>query len=116
MAGVSLFDEKNKKMVLITRPWRVQHHKTEQLIHNTMEQITPTIQRRGLTMETDAQELAVSLKTYRVRNGYTLPQLGKMWGTSRYTLMRIEAAKHVSWTTMYKVANQLIQAIQNEQH
>lgn len=80
-----------------------------------MEQITPTIQRRGLTMETDAQELAVSLKTYRVRNGYTLPQLGKMWGTSRYTLMRIEAAKHVSWTTMYKIANQLIQAIQNEQ-
>lgn len=78
------------------------------------EQITPTIKRRGLTMETDAQELAVSLKTYRVRNGFTLPQLGKMWGTSRYTLMRIEAAKHVSWVTMYKIANQLIQAIQNE--
>lgn len=79
-----------------------------------MEQITPTIERRGLTMETDAQELAVSLKTYRLRQGLTLPELGKMWGCSRYTLMRIEAAKHVSWTTMYKVASQLIRAIQDE--
>lgn len=79
-----------------------------------MEQITPTIERRGLTMETDAAELALSLKTYRLRQGLTLPELGKRWGCSRYTLMRIEAAKHVSWTTMYKVASQLIRAIQDE--
>lgn len=79
-----------------------------------MEQITPTVKREGLTMQTDAQELALSLKTYRLRNGLTLPELGKRWDCSRYTLMRIEAAKHVSWTTMYKVASQLIRAIQDE--
>ena len=80
-----------------------------------MELIKPTIERRGLTMETDAQELAVSLKTYRLRQGLSLPKLGELWGVSRYSLMRIEAGKHVSWMMMYKVANQLIKSIQNEE-
>jgi transcriptional regulator with XRE-family HTH domain len=66
-------------------------------------------------METDAQELAVSLKTYRLRQGLSLPKLGDLWGVSRYSLMRIEAGKHVSWMMMYKVANQLIKAIQNDE-
>lgn len=86
------------------------HHIKEQ----TMEQITPTIQRRGLTMETDIQELALALKTYRLRKGLTQEQLANRWGCSRYTIMRIEAGKKTTWEMAYRVFNSLMEALRTE--
>lgn len=79
------------------------------------EKITPIIKRKGLTMETDAQELAVSLKTYRLRQRLTQAELGVRWGCSRYTIMRIEGAQRVTWEMMYRVFNHLSDALLQEQ-
>lgn len=75
---------------------------------------TPTIRRRGLRMEADAEELAVSLKTYRLRQNKSQNDLANEWNCSRYTLMRMEAGKKVSWEMMYRVFNQLTAALQKE--
>ena len=75
---------------------------------------TPTIRRRGLQMVADVEELAVSLKTYRLRQNKSQNDLAKEWNCSRYTLMRMEAGKKVSWEMMYRVFNQLTVALQKE--
>ena len=65
-------------------------------------------------MEADVEELAVSLKTYRLRQNKSQNDLANEWNCSRYTLMRMEAGKKVSWEMMYRVFNQLTAALQKE--
>lgn len=65
-------------------------------------------------MDANAEELAMSLKTYRLRTGSTQEQLAQMWGCSRYTIMRLETCKRVSWEMTYKVYNNLMQALTKE--
>lgn len=72
------------------------------------------IKRNGIKMEADVEELAIQLKTYRLRAGLTQRQLSEQWGVSRYTLIRIENAYEVGWPTLYKVANKLITAVAEE--
>lgn len=74
----------------------------------------PQMKRRGLTMEADREEIAMSLKTYRLRSGKTQQCLADEWGVSRYTLIRLEACKHVSWEIMYRVYNMLLRSLERE--
>lgn len=70
------------------------------------------MQRVGVTMQAQREEMAVAIKTYRIRQGLTQQELGERWGVSRYTIMRAETAKDIGWVTAYKVFNQLV----DEQH
>ena len=86
---------------------------------NNMEQnnntITAELKQNGLSLETDTQKMAMSLKTYRLRHGLTQAELGIRWGCSRYTIMRIEGAQRVTWEMMYRVFNHLSDALLEEQ-
>ena len=77
----------------------------------TTGDLQPTMQRDGLSMTADKEQMAMSLKTYRLRQGFTQDKLGKRWGCSRYTIMRIEKGKPVTWEMMYRVFNELSKAL-----
>lgn len=83
-------------------------------IITTTGELQPTMQRDGLTMTADKEQMAMSLKTYRLRQGLTQDELGKRWGCSRYTIMRIEKGNPVTWEMMYRVFNELSQALLTE--
>lgn len=77
--------------------------------------VRATMERQGLTMETDVQEFAMALKTFRLRQGLSQQQLGERWGLSRYTILRAEKCKRVNWTTTYKLFNQLAKELRREE-
>lgn len=80
------------------------------------EIITPgTPQRVGLDLKIDREEMALSLKTYRIRQGLTQQQLGEFWGVSRFTIIRAEKAKPVSWEAAYRIFARLSAALRDEQ-
>lgn len=84
---------------------------------NTMTEdgrIEAKVKQRGLTIETDAVQLAMSLKTYRLRKGLTQSQLAAQWGCSRHTIMRLEGTKKTTWEMMYRVFNHLNEAMMQE--
>lgn len=80
-----------------------------------MEHIKATMTQRGLVLDTNAEQLAMSLKTYRLRHGMTQQQLAEKWGCSRYTIMRLETMKRVTWEMTYKIFNLLLIAIRAEE-
>ncbi len=82
---------------------------------NNTTTITAELKQNGLRLETDEQKMAMSLKTYRLRHGFTQEELGARWGCSRYTIMRIERAQRVTWEMMYRVFNHLSDALLEEQ-
>lgn len=79
-----------------------------------IEQIHVTMTRRGLVMDANAEELAMSLKTYRLRQDLTQEQLGKILGCSRWTIIRLEQCKRVRWETTYRIYNRLVQELAKE--
>lgn len=82
-----------------------------------MEQIKVEMKQNGLQMDVDKQEFALALKTWRLRQGFTQRQVGDMFGCSRYTIMRAEMAKDVTWEIAYrlfaKLANELRKEVGN---
>lgn len=80
----------------------------------TIEKIHATMTRRGLVMDANAEELAMSLKTFRLRQGLTQEQLAGRWGCSRWTIIRLEQCKRVSWETTYRIYNQLVKDMTKE--
>lgn len=81
---------------------------------STAVQDQPTGKQRGLSIEYDVEKFAMSLKTFRLRKNLSQKELGQKWGCSRYTIMRIETGKRITWEMMYKVYNQLLEAIAQE--
>lgn len=79
-----------------------------------MRTIKATMKQKGLTMETDVQEFALALKTWRLRQGLTQEQVGQRFGLSRYTILAIEKAHKVSWETAYKAFARLSQELTKE--
>lgn len=79
-----------------------------------MEQIKVSMQQQGLTMEADREQVAMALKTWRLRKGLTQQQVGDLFGMSRYTILRIEGAKPVTWEMAYKVFAKLAAALEKE--
>lgn len=79
------------------------------------EILTPiTPKREGLDLKIDREDMALSLKTYRLRQGLTQQQLGERWGVSRFTIIRAERAKPVSWEAAYRLFARLSVALRDE--
>lgn len=57
----------------------------------------------GISEEIDKQEFALSLKTWRLRQALTQRQVAKMFGTSRYTIIRAENAQPITWEMAYRL-------------
>lgn len=68
-----------------------------------MESIKVEMKVRGIGMDVDRNDFALALKTWRIRKGLTQTEAGQLLGTSRYTIIRIEKAKEISWPMAYRV-------------
>lgn len=90
-------------------------------ITRTMKQIKVEMKPKGLSMEIDKAEFALALKTWRLRQGLTQRQVAEKWNCSRFTIIRAEKAKNVTWEMAYrlfaKLSNELTkEAAGNEIH
>lgn len=56
-----------------------------------------------LKMEADKNEVALALKTWRLRKNLSQRELAQRWGMSRYTIMRAEAGKNITWEMAYRI-------------
>lgn len=79
-----------------------------------MEKIATTAKRKGLSVEINREEFALSLKTYRIRQQLTQKELADKWEVSRWTLLRAEKAKPISWATAYLLFAKLSRALEDE--
>lgn len=79
-----------------------------------MEQIKVEMKPNGLAMDVDKTEFALALKTWRLRAGLTQQQVGEKWGCSRYTIMRAEKAKDVTWEMAYRLFARLADELRKE--
>lgn len=79
-----------------------------------MNKIEVKMERVGLTMDIDKEAFAVALKTWRLRNGLTQAQAGEKWGLSRYTIMRAESGKNITWETAYRMFARLSEELRKE--
>lgn len=80
-----------------------------------MKTIKVKMKQKGLTMETDKNEFALALKTWRLRSGLTQQQAGEKFGCSRYTIMRAENAKNVTWEMAYRLFAKLSKELSKEE-
>ena len=80
-----------------------------------MKKIQVEFKPDGITMDTDREQFALALKTWRLRAGLTQNQVADRWGTSRYTIIKCENAKPVSWPQAYKIFAQLAKELKNEE-
>ena len=53
------------------------------------------------------QEVGLELVKFRIRAGLTQEHLAQRWGMSRYTILRAEKGKPVSWKFTYNIAAKL---------
>lgn len=79
-----------------------------------MEQIKVEMKQNGLSMEADKNEFALALKTWRLRKGLTQSQVAASWGCSRYTIMRAENARQVTWEMAYRLFAKLSDELRKE--
>lgn len=79
-----------------------------------MEKIVAEMKREGVTMDVDRQQFALALKTWRLRANLTQRQVGEMWNTSRYTIMKAEKANPISWEQAYKLFAHLSEELRKE--
>ncbi len=86
----------------------------EQLNFKAMEEVKVTMKPNGLSMEIDKQEFALALKTWRLRQGLTQEQVGKMWNCSRWTIMRAESGKNITWQMAYRMFAKLSHELRKE--
>lgn len=76
--------------------------------------IKAEIKKKDLSMEVDRQDFALALKTWRLRSGLTQIEVAKKWGCSRYTILRAEAAKGLTWEMAYKLFARLSEELRKE--
>lgn len=79
-----------------------------------MKQIKVEMKRQGLEMEINQQDFAMALKTWRLRQGLTQQEVGNRWGCSRFTIIRAERAKNVTWEMAYKLFAKLAGELEKE--
>lgn len=79
-----------------------------------MEQIKVEMKPNGLQMDCDKNEFALALKTWRLRQGLTQSEVGQKFGCSRYTIMRAENAKQVTWEMAYRLFAKLADQLRKE--
>lgn len=69
---------------------------------------------QGLSMDVDRESVALAIKTYRLRNGLTQVGLAKKWGCSRWTILRAESGKAISWQVAYRIFARLAEDLKQE--
>lgn len=79
-----------------------------------MKKIEVKMEPNGLEMDVNRQEFALALKTWRLRRGLTQKQVGDAWDVSRWTIMRAESARDVTWETAYRLFAKLSQELRKE--
>lgn len=79
-----------------------------------MKKIEVKMEARGLEMDVNKQEFALALKTWRLRNALTQKEAGERWGMSRFTIMRAESGKNITWEMAYKLFAKLSQELKKE--
>lgn len=80
-----------------------------------VEKITAHMKRKGIEMESDREEVALALKTWRLRKALTQKQVGQMFGVSRWTIMKVENAQAVTWEMAYRIFAKLSAELQREE-
>lgn len=81
----------------------------------TMKKIKVEFKQKGLSVDADREQFAMALKTWRLRQNLTQQQVAEKWGTSRYTIIKCETAKPVSWMQAYKIFAHLAEELKNEE-
>lgn len=79
-----------------------------------MKKIEVKMEQRGLGMEVDKEAFAMALKTWRLRQGLTQAQVGERWGCSRFTVLRAEGAKNLTWEMAYRLFAKLSEELRKE--
>lgn len=79
-----------------------------------LQPITVTMEPKGLEMDIDRQEFALALKTWRLRQGLTQKQVGERWGCSRYTILRAESGRNITWEQAYRLFAKLAGELKEE--
>lgn len=79
-----------------------------------MKQQEVTMKANGLSMEIDKQEFALALKTWRLRQDLTQKQVGEKFGCSRFTIMRAESGKDITWEMAYRLFAKLSEELRKE--
>lgn len=79
-----------------------------------MEQIKVEMKPKGLEMDVDKNEFALALKTWRLREGLTQREVAARFGCSRYTIMKAENARSVTWEMAYKMFAKLANELRKE--
>lgn len=79
-----------------------------------MKKIVVNMKVDGLEVDIDKKAFAMALKTWRLRRGLTQRQVGSMWGCSRYTIMRAEGGKNVTWEQAYRLFAKLSEELKKE--
>lgn len=79
-----------------------------------MDQIKVEMKPKGLTMDVDKNEFALALKTWRLRQGLLQREVADMFGCSRYTIMKAENAKTVTWEMAYRLFAKLAAELRKE--
>lgn len=78
------------------------------------KKIVVKMKQKGLTMDIDKEAFAMALKTWRLRQGLTQEEVGKRWGCSRYTILRAERAKNITWEVAYRMFARLSEELRKE--
>lgn len=81
-----------------------------------MKKISVKMKRKGLEMDINQQDFAMALKTWRLRQGLTQEEVGQRWGCSRFTIIRAEKAKQLTWEMAYKLFAKLAGELEKEVH
>ena len=79
-----------------------------------MEKIEVKMKQDGLQMDVDKESFALALKTWRLRQGLTQQQVAQKWGVSRFTIIRAETAKNITWMMAYRLFAKLAEELKIE--
>ena len=79
-----------------------------------MEKIEVKMEQKGLEMDIDKQAFALALKTWRLRQGLTQKQVADKWQVSRFTILRAEGAKNLTWMMAYRLFARLAEELKKE--
>lgn len=79
-----------------------------------MEQIKVEMKPKGLEMDVNKQEFALALKTWRLRQGMTQREVAARWDCSRFTIMRAEGGKQLTWEMAYRLFAKLADELRKE--
>lgn len=83
-------------------------------IQNIMEHQEIKMETKELSVVIDRFEFALALKTWRLRQALTQQEVAEKWGCSRFTIIRAEGGKQLTWEMAYRLFNKLSNELRNE--